>query len=58
MEDYHTPGGGILEIMRPEVHIMSPEGCIMLPEGCRRQEGGIMIPEGLHSFHWPKGRAQ
>ena len=58
MGDYYTPARETMEIMRPEGHIMPPEGCIMLPEGCRRQEGGIMIPEGLHSFHWPKGRVQ
>ena len=38
MGDYHTPGGGTMEIIPPEGHIILPEGCIIPPEGRHRPE--------------------
>ena len=38
MGDYHTLGGGTMEIIPPEGHIIQPEGCIIPPEGCHRPE--------------------
>ena len=58
MGDYHTPGGGTMEIIPPEGHIILPEGCIIPEEGRRRphHKGGIMWPEGGIISNWPEGR--
>ena len=57
MGDYHTPGGGTMEIIPPEGHIVLPEGCIIPPEGrIMHHEGGIMRPKGGIFSNWPEGR--
>ena len=53
MGDYHTPGGGTMEIIPPEGHNILPEGCI-IPHNASR--GRNNVARGRYNFQLARGQ--
>ena len=58
MGDYHTPGGGTMEIIPPEGHIILPEGWIIPPKAARGRDNASRnnVARGRYNFQLARGQ--